>query len=552
MELDGLKVGDEALLEGTHKCVVRYVGKLPVGIGIWYGVEMKDASLGKNNGAIGDAAYFSCTKPRSGLFVRRSRLSAEAPSRSPSLEIPSTVQSIPMSHQFPVSNNVISPSLRPCTAPETLSMSDLETSSSGTGTRASSKLQVIQSNSILHENPSTKSTSNSLAPSSSGTKQHQRTRSSVNPREVEQAIRQKDSKKMTKTEKRNRNKTLAGPEFGSASLNESMGKFNAQQARESDMRKEIMQLQKEHLKTLIAENKHLTETNELLLAHVAHIESEHSKVSLENIQIKERLESVQTQELLEEIISERDLAVEKLAELSSNLETVQEENKRLRRALREGNVDVTNCFANDEETPLNSHRGARVDNNGQQDVHEMVARTHELAARAEHLQKLLDSSNTNKAEQQAVVDALTARCTQADERLERMATLVQRLTAAGGIPHALSSDVHHAAALHPRDHGEALHALAARINWDDIDEEQLLAESRIPVRTPPPLHCCKMNVRRRRFVSCKGSPRVDKQSACNLSRRLLKTTLRMQGGRWWEAMSHRSNWQLCGSACVVG
>lgn len=162
---------------------------------------------------------------------------------------------------------------------------------------------------------------------------------------------------MTTTEKRNRNKTLAGPELTSMSLNESLGKFNAQQARESDMRKEIMQLQKEHLKTLISENKHLTETNELLLAHIAHIESEHSKVSLENIQIRERIDTTQTQEILEEITSERDLAVEKLTALSLDTEAVHEENRRLRRALREDAVDITNCFNGNEQSNLSSDNG---------------------------------------------------------------------------------------------------------------------------------------------------------------------------------------------------
>lgn len=35
MEITEIGVGEHAILEGAHQCVVRYVGELPVGTGIW-------------------------------------------------------------------------------------------------------------------------------------------------------------------------------------------------------------------------------------------------------------------------------------------------------------------------------------------------------------------------------------------------------------------------------------------------------------------------------------------------------------------------------------
>ena len=58
--------------------------------------------------------------------------------------------------------------------------------------------------------------------------------------------------------------------------------------RESDMRKEIMQLQKEHLKTLIEENRQLVNENKILVSHAAQVQSEHSSTVLENVKLRAR------------------------------------------------------------------------------------------------------------------------------------------------------------------------------------------------------------------------------------------------------------------------
>lgn len=92
-----------------------------------YGVEMDDANLGKNDGAICDKVYFTCTKPRAGLFVRRSRLTAAKLASISPMSVSSEVDTNSAAPHIEREAIQVSPALRPCTAPETLSMSDLRT-----------------------------------------------------------------------------------------------------------------------------------------------------------------------------------------------------------------------------------------------------------------------------------------------------------------------------------------------------------------------------------------------------------------------------------------
>ena len=88
------------------------------------------------------------------------------------------------------------------------------------------------------------------------------------------------------------------------------------QVRESEMRGEIMRLQKEHMKTLMAENKELMETNDRLVAHVAEIEAKHAQVAVEHSHLGGAGDIS-----YHAIVSERDLAVHKLGELADQFQT---------------------------------------------------------------------------------------------------------------------------------------------------------------------------------------------------------------------------------------
>jgi dynactin 1 len=52
--------------------VVRFSGTTSFATGKWVGIELNEAN-GKNNGIIGDIAYFTC-KPNYGVFVRPSQV----------------------------------------------------------------------------------------------------------------------------------------------------------------------------------------------------------------------------------------------------------------------------------------------------------------------------------------------------------------------------------------------------------------------------------------------------------------------------------------------
>ena len=88
------------------------------------------------------------------------------------------------------------------------------------------------------------------------------------------------------------------------------------------MRKEIIMMQKEYLKTLLEENKQLSEENNVLLAHVGNVEHERATKDLET-KLRERRRSpvrrASAEDALKVMESERNLAVEKIASLSDEV-----------------------------------------------------------------------------------------------------------------------------------------------------------------------------------------------------------------------------------------
>ncbi|EGD75371.1 hypothetical protein PTSG_06448 [Salpingoeca rosetta] len=67
-----INVGDRVYVHNKGAGLVRFKDKTKFRPGVWYGVQL-DEPVGKNNGTVGYVTYFR-TKPKHGVFVRRSRL----------------------------------------------------------------------------------------------------------------------------------------------------------------------------------------------------------------------------------------------------------------------------------------------------------------------------------------------------------------------------------------------------------------------------------------------------------------------------------------------
>ena len=64
-------LGDVVLLSQQRVAVVKWIGKLPDHVGIYYGVEirMTEGPLGNCDGTLNDVRYFDCA-PSCGLFTK--------------------------------------------------------------------------------------------------------------------------------------------------------------------------------------------------------------------------------------------------------------------------------------------------------------------------------------------------------------------------------------------------------------------------------------------------------------------------------------------------
>ena len=164
---------------GAHDCCVRYIGSTSFGNGTWYGIEMGDGQLGRNNGTVDGVRYFdTASGGKTALFVQRGRLS-EA-NRARDLEDLGTLRGGAHSVGAPVNIAEFSSKL-------------------GTTPRDSSSLSPERT-----------------------TARRMRTKSSINPREIEQAM--DDRRKEKLIQKRSRNRTSLNP--GAPPSPESMSKFS--------------------------------------------------------------------------------------------------------------------------------------------------------------------------------------------------------------------------------------------------------------------------------------------------------------------------------------
>ncbi|XP_062502661.1 CAP-Gly domain-containing linker protein 4-like isoform X2 [Corticium candelabrum] len=67
-----LKVGDQVIVAGSKRGILRFVGPAKFAPGIWMGIEL-DQAVGKNDGSVGGEKYFTC-KPKHGVFAPGSRV----------------------------------------------------------------------------------------------------------------------------------------------------------------------------------------------------------------------------------------------------------------------------------------------------------------------------------------------------------------------------------------------------------------------------------------------------------------------------------------------
>ncbi|XP_059141817.1 tubulin-specific chaperone E-like isoform X2 [Physella acuta] len=68
-----IQVGDRIVCD-NHRAFVRYIGTVPPTTGIWLGVEWDDPSRGKHDGSHEGKTYFHTSHPKSGSFVRPSKV----------------------------------------------------------------------------------------------------------------------------------------------------------------------------------------------------------------------------------------------------------------------------------------------------------------------------------------------------------------------------------------------------------------------------------------------------------------------------------------------
>eukprot|EP00040_Diaphanoeca_grandis_P044377 m.12113 g.12113 ORF g.12113 m.12113 type:complete len:628 (-) comp9151_c0_seq1:182-2065(-) len=316
--------GSRCFLEGTHRCTIKFCGTAAFASGVWYGIEMDDPQLGKNDGSIDGVQYFECeNSDQGGLFVRRGRLSESCRTRD-TLDIPVRRVS------------------------ETNNTSNIKNS---VGQQGAAPLRKARS-----------------------FNRRSRVKSSVDPREIQLALEENKSQK--RIDKRARNMTIDASSM--ESFRRSEADVGAVHAKEADMRKDIMKLQKEHLKTLISENKHLNETNDMLVAHVASIESKYAQSVMKNFRMEGRLSEIEVEDgesPYDEVVSERDLAVHKLAEVSAAL---------------------TRTQASLEEHQSNSHPNTTTPTNATNE--EIAALREQLLAQATALHASFEETQTLQSE----------------------------------------------------------------------------------------------------------------------------------------------------------
>lgn len=75
------KVGDR-ISYSDYNCTILYVGEISVWPGeIAYGVEWDDDTRGKHNGKLGGIKYFNTIRPKSGSFLKVSKVDVSADPR---------------------------------------------------------------------------------------------------------------------------------------------------------------------------------------------------------------------------------------------------------------------------------------------------------------------------------------------------------------------------------------------------------------------------------------------------------------------------------------
>lgn len=317
--------------------------------GEWVGVELDRAATvaGKNDGSVDGTSYFYC-QHKMGLFVRPNRLlTADEVASGKSLDERTGGSTSPGR-----SSSRSSPEhRRPSTAgasgtghsssPSALAAAPKEfrrTASYG-GKQAGNIARRWSRNSSADFESLTLG-GGRIVEGGGGSKKGSRklrSQSSIDPSQVRKAMQERS--KLSREDKRARNKTTVvspqvaalrggkdGSPYSSVDDVEERSESIAALKRESHMRKEIMTLQKEHLKSLINENRTLVDENALLVAHAAHLQSEHSGTALENMKLrKSRSRGGLDNELMKEVISERDLAIEKIATLMEQIDDAKRE-----------------------------------------------------------------------------------------------------------------------------------------------------------------------------------------------------------------------------------
>jgi hypothetical protein len=71
-------IGRRVMVNTGHQVVnkigtIRFSGELTGKDGIWYGIELEEKNIGKNNGSLNGHAYFQCPD-KQGVFVRREKI----------------------------------------------------------------------------------------------------------------------------------------------------------------------------------------------------------------------------------------------------------------------------------------------------------------------------------------------------------------------------------------------------------------------------------------------------------------------------------------------
>ncbi|XP_046852959.1 LOW QUALITY PROTEIN: tubulin-specific chaperone E-like [Xenia sp. Carnegie-2017] len=66
-------LGRRVICDGEYG-TVRYFGEVPPTNGLWYGIEWDADGRGKNNGEHNGCKYFTCSRPKSGSFIREKKL----------------------------------------------------------------------------------------------------------------------------------------------------------------------------------------------------------------------------------------------------------------------------------------------------------------------------------------------------------------------------------------------------------------------------------------------------------------------------------------------